>query len=459
MDWNFGCVIFNDDDSLTSGWASIEGDTAFHVQDQTQLSNDVIWWSNASYESFYKAGRRGLISNLRPSNYLEVKPVDILQDWGLDPKNIGAAQFAQLAAALFSRIMRISRGLIKVINPDIHPDEIFIGRRLANDMKDLLPPAEFPDDDAASIAQSYVSFVPFTSTSVPSPAGGKRVVVRRPRIDHAIDILSSPVPNGPFIHKRGSQLPPLKELVNSPLPILAQVSLHKLSAEVSPLYGFGVTTSGAKKSPRSWVSHPELSTLEQFAEMDIRNAFIGSKYSVLSKEMNPLLQSFLTAPEAALSWSLGVVAETLWKAATVANSMPQFRPNNNDVRPQTSWRGIWIKAIDKLITMRYAMELHRAGFSVQMYNAGWISCSVQPSRMEEFTLAAWKSGLVPFLFDVPRPFVVSELARIPWGGDAGSRHWATMVMSKNSKPLWSLDQLPLLSQQEKAALIQSMNKK
>jgi hypothetical protein len=76
--------------------------------------------------------------------------------------------------------------------------------------------------------------------------------------------------------------------------------------------------------------------------------------------------------------------------------------------------------------------------------------------MEEFVLAAWRNGMVLSMNDMPRVFKESELASHPWGGDNGSKFWATLVLGKNSKALWELDEFPLLRQDEKAERLKKL---
>lgn len=455
MEWQFGSVVFDKPDMPTAGWASIEGDQAYRITDQTELGNDIIWWTNFNSDDYQR--RLVLVSQLRKSFYLPVKHNDLLKDWGVDPAKMSPDQIAQITSTLFTRIMRMARGLIKTSPLGITEEEFFMGNRLAHDIKDILPQADYPMDDTASILHSGIGFSHFTTTTIPRPIGSKNIMVRRPRLDHAIDVLSAPVPNGPFMHRKASQLPNARELASTSVPVMAQISIHRADPSISPIYGFGVSAVRSKRSQRSWVAHPELAIMAGFSEMEMRGAMIGTSYGVLSRDMNETIQKFLVAPDAAMSWSAGILAETIWKAATVGRPMPNFQVSGHDTKaPETSWRGAWLKAVDKIVTLRYAMALHRAGFAVQSYGSGWVSCAVVPARMEEFVLAAWRNGMVLSMNDMPRVFKESELASHPWGGDNGSKFWATLVLGKNSKALWELDEFPLLRQDEKAERLKKL---
>lgn len=451
MEWQFGAVIFDKPEAPASGYASIAGEPAERITDQTQLANDVLWWSNATYDAFFRGGQ-AMVGNLRSASYLDVKVAETLKDWGIDPSRVPPDQSARVCSALFERIMRMARGLIKTSSLNLREEDFFQGNKLAHDLKDLLPQAECPVDDTASVLRAGISFTHFSTTTIQRPSGSSPVIVRRPRLDHAIDIVSSPVPNGPFSFRRGADLPSPEKIAAAAVPVMAEVTLHRADPSISAIYGFGVTPTRARKSTRSWIAHPELAIMSGFADLELRGGLIGRSYSVLSETLDPMIHDFLVKPGTCMSWSAGALAETIWKAATTGRGMPGMQVSNA-ARPQTSWRGAWLKATDKVVMLRFAMQLHRAGFAVLSYGSGWVNCAVPASRMEEYVLAAWRFGMVPSLFEVPRVFSEAELNQYPWGGDEGSKFWATMVLGKKSQALWELDRLSLAAPDEQGEIV------
>ncbi len=451
----YGAVIFDDKDSPTSGWMSVEGEAGRRISDQSQLRNDTIFWSNCP--SFFG---KNMLSNIRQENYIQNKLKDIMLEWDCDPEIMAPKEFAEIIATLFSRMMRMAKRLIKASDLGIPEDMFFTKDRLPQDIKTVLPAAEYPPDDSEmnDILKSGISFAYLTFTSINGNKADTLIPVRRPRLDHVVDIMSSPVPNGPFKYFNGRTLPKASEVAMLPKPVMAEIVMRNADSAVSPIYGFGVNANSKSRLVRSWVAQPELAIMTGFADIEIRNAWIGESYSILPQSMTKILQNFLTSKETSLSWSSGMLMDAIWAGAVVGRSSDGFSAIPRERLPQTSWRGAWLRACDKIITLRYAMMMHKAGFAVQSYHNGQVNCRVPQFRLEEFCFAAWKAGMVPQMKHIPRPFKSSELDAHPWGGTPDTKFWATLVMGKNSKALWELDDLPLAKAEDKQAIVSSVMK-
>jgi hypothetical protein len=450
----FGAVIFDDQNMPGNGWVSIEGDTPYRIVDQSQLPTNTIFWSNCSYNAYWYTHRGKLVSHLRCADYLPIKPGAILKTWGADPAMVRPDQYAVIMASVFSRMMKMARGLMRNSELGLRESMFFVSDKLTQDIKTILPQAEFPRDDSEinSILRKGIGFDYFTTTSVLRRKDAQMITVGRPRIDHAIEIMSSPVPNGPFAYHRGKDLPPAGELSAISKPVMAEIIMHRSDPTISSIYGFGITSGRNNKVQRNWVAHPELAIMSGFSDIEIRGAMIGESYGVLSQSITNILRKFFTAKESSLSWSAGAVIDAIWGAAAVGKTFSGAL-GTKEQTPQTSWRGAWLRATDKVVTLRYAMQLHRENFAVLSYSNGQITCAVTPERREEFILTSWRLGLVPPIYELPRQFTDTELATIPWGGDPNSKFWATLMLTKNSKALWELDNLPVASEEEKREIL------
>lgn len=451
----FGAVVFDDENTPSAGWVSVEGEPPTRIIDQSELPTDTLFWSNCAYTAFWITYRGRIVANLRGADYLPINQKVVLKEWGVDPAMVRPDQYAIILSNVFSRIMRMARGLMRGSDLGMRENLFFVNDKLQQDIKVILPQAEFPKDDGqvSSILRNGIGFSYFTTTTIPPRKDGQMMSARRPRLDHAIDILSSPVPNGPFVYKRGSSLPAASELSAAAKPVMAEIIMHRADPTISPIYGFGIGKGKNAKTTRSWVAAPELAIMSGFADVEVRGAMVGESYSLLSQSITPMLRKFLISKETALSWSAGALVDAIWSAAAVGKTYSGALGLSKEQTPQTSWRGAWLRAVDKVITLRYAMQLHRANFSVLSYSNGQVNCSVTPDRREEFIMTAWKLGMVPPIYEIGRQFSDTELNTMPWGGDPNSKFWAALVLQKNSKALWELDMVPLSSEKEKQEIL------
>jgi hypothetical protein len=454
MDYKkFGVIIFDDPKEPTSGWANDGSDKVVRFIDQTELPSDILFLSNCTYDAYFSSGRRYL-SNMRPSTYLDVTFADMLAEWGADVKKASDEWSARLCGAIFRDIMKMARGLLRRTCPDLSPHDYFLTSKLAQDMKVLLPAAEYPKDDTASILRTGIGYSGYTSTSVPIYRDALSIKVRRPRFDHTIDLLSTPIPNGPFSAFKGSSMGTAKDLVMLGRPVMAEVAVSSNDTGMSSIYGFGVVQSRGKRNQRAWVAHPELAAMNRFSHIDVKGVLLGTGYTALSRDLSDSIKMFLTDGGGNMSWSANILAETLWRAASVGYDSSAPLIGSMTVRPQTSWRGAWIKAADKVVTFQSALKLNNAGFRVTSYGSGWISCSVQPERIEEFVIAAFQNGLLPPMRDIERPISDRVLKNLKWGGHDSSYGYAVKILGKKDRDLWLMNRFPLISDtQERAEII------
>ena len=451
QDTLFGAVIFDDPDLAEGGWMSIDGGPAVRIASQTALPTDTIFWSNLTFNAFFEA-RGKIIPNIRGADYLPVKLKDMLKEWSADPAMIRPGDYVVMMSNVFRRVMGMAGGISAELES---PAPLFVNDKLAQDLRVVLPEAEFPrdDDELNSVLRAGVGFSYTSLTTVRSRRDGVTMSVARPRLDHAIDILSSPVPNGPFIYRRGSTVPPARELARSSRPVMAEIRLHGVDPAIGSIYGFGLSPKRGAKVTRTWVAQPELAAMANWADIEVRGAIIGSNYGVLSQSILASLRKFLLSKQSSVSWSAGVLATTIWTAAAAGKPMTS-RVANRDLVPQTSYRGAWLRGVDKVLTFGRAMAMHRAGFAVLSYNGGQVTCSVPPDRRDEFILAAWECGMTPSIFDVPRAFTEAGLASVAWGGDPNSRPMASLILQRKANVMWELDSMPLASEQERAEIVE-----
>lgn len=458
----FGVVMFDDDKEPGVGWACVAGDkNPTRIGGPEDLSTGVIWWSNISYDFFYKRNDIWRKTWLRHDKYLVVSHKNALNEWDYDPKVVGPDYTCLILATLFDRVMRMAYGLIREVDPRITMERAFVGKTLRDDLRIVLPEAEYPKSEAASIMKTGQAWEEFTATSVRTVRGSSLIMLRKPRILYTLEMLQTPVPHGPFEHYSKSQLRNLSPdriayVRDNQQPCMVEVSVERISPEISPVYGFGNATDQSKKVARSWVSHPEFKVLDRIAEIDVRSVWMGREYGSLMSELPDPVREFLADKYNDNSWSAGIVAETIWRAATLAEEKWKSGPLKPDEdRAQTSWQGAWIKGADKNSMFFTALELSKMDYAVTSYGLGWVMCSVPEEAMNALIRDGLSLGLLPNVIDIPESMADPQI-HIQWGGDKRSHSYAHFLVSKKRDLLWNLDRVPMLKEEKRKAFIANL---
>lgn len=467
-DRRFGVVIFDEPDDPGAGWASIADERrpqSTRVAGPNELATDTIWWTNVTYENFFKGNAQTWRNpNLRHDKYLPLGHHDVLKEWGYDPTQVDANFTATFCAQAFDRIMRIAWGMLRDANPKQKLTQAFQGKTMRDDLRSLLPELEYPRLEAAEALKSGQAWEEYTATGARGPKGGKWIVLRRPRLAYALDMLQTPVPRGPYVlKKRGDinklQPNPVEHVRGMPTPAIIEVNVNKIQAEVAPIYGFGAATDRDKRVTRSWVAHPEFQILSRVADVSIRSMWQADKYWPLVPAMPEAARAFLTDRYSDFSWSSGIVAESLWRAACLPEDKSKAGPQREgDPRANTSWQGLWIRAADKSAMFGASMRLTEMGHAVVSYGLGWTRAQVGEEDIPNLIRDGLSMGLVPNLLDIPTGFHDMNKGAVPWGGDKKSLPLATMMASKSNKVLWALDRVPLLpTAEERRARVQQIH--
>ena len=447
----FGVVLFDDEADPRSGWASVNGDDAKRIDGINELPTNTYWWTNMSYEAFFLRTEACRNPWLRHDAYLVVKPKDVLLEWGYDPAEADPVFMASFCARVFSRIMKMTGNLIKECDPKMKMSDMFSKKTLREDIAVILPKAEYPKGEAASFMQSGKAYQELTRTTVWGQKGSRQIMLRRPRISYALEMLTTPIPKGPFQFLSRSQLRKMSSdrnsfIKNSDKPYMVEVSLDSIQSDVAPVYAFGNSLDKDKRIPRSWVAHPEFIIMSSFSEIDVQNAWVGSSYSQLNLELKEPIRKFLSDLYCENSWTAGIVAETLWRASTLSEEKGKMIKGVAEEKAHTSWRGAWIRASDKTSGFLSAMKLTDMGYAPITYGYGWVNCQVTEDQINELIKDGLTMGMLPRLKDVPDN-LFDPKRKVPWGGDRQSQTLAQLTMTKRHQILWNLDSIPLLEKE------------
>ncbi|WP_310622290.1 hypothetical protein [Flexibacterium corallicola] len=452
LDKRFGVVFFDDVDDPNSGWACLGGgpDTKpKRISGPEDLSTSAIWWCNVDLKSGDNRLEFWRLSQLRPNYYLPIKLARLLAEWSIDMQTAPPSAVTQFAAVLFTRIMTLSYRLIQNIDPDRKASDIFVGMRLAEDYVQIMPTPLYPKDEAASIMQAGKAFEHFTATSIPPRKSSRLYTVIKPRIPYALEMLRTPIPHfdKPFefvsrrkLQKFGPNI--ISHLQSLNKPAMAEISVERIDGELAKIFGFAASTSRAKRSQRSWVTTPEFSSLARHAEIEVNSAWIGESYTTYMDHLPHPIKAFLTSPASGVSWSAGIVAETIWRATGLADSTGFGMGSPISENAKTSWQGAWIRGADKISMFETAWKLTQQEHSVISYGSGWLHASVFDEEKTEFQRDALSVGMYPSMLSVePKEFSMDE--KIQWGGAPNAYLLVAIHMACKNKILDQLDMAPL----------------
>jgi hypothetical protein len=276
-----------------------------------------------------------------------------------------------------------------------------------------------------------------------------------------MEMLQTPVPLGPFefvsrknFRSKGGDI--LDFLKTTDTPCMVELDVDGIDADVGPVYGFSNSTNKQTKQSRSWVAHNEFQALSRYANLTIRSFYEGREYGSLVGKLPDAVQEFLTDKALDSSWTAGVIAETIWRAATLKEAAATAgKPTDGEDRAGTSWEGAWIRAQDKVSMFIPAYELHKRNWAISSYGLGWVMVSITEESRSDFIHDALSLGLLPAMSDIPDGMFHPK-SPIQWGGDNRSKVLSNYQATKNVKFLWNLDKLPTIPPSKRREFINEL---
>jgi len=381
----FGVVLF--DDILlqkksknrriapSDGWASIEGGEAFRIKSITELASNVRWLTNMAFEDFY-SNQAGRHPNFYPAVFLRTALNAIADEIGAGVELVSAGQSASLLSLVFSRVMKLA------VSVGAKPDDCGLKSLQEILAARYLNRYKIPEQLNEALRHAYQVQ---TSCLRKPERQWLSATLRRPRYQHALSVLSTPVPsefeweylNNARLPKNGVDA--IDWCVCNPLPVLANVVVKPNRGDFSSLISYG---SGAYVE-RSWVSQIELMLLSQFCQIEVIGAFVCNAGFEEQKEIAqfPSLGDFSHA-----SYSLGVLSENLWV------SMASPRTNSLSMKFYPP-RAIWYRSMDRISMFMCAARLHKDGFGVVGYGVGSVWLNYPSGAIRDLADCAVEIGL------------------------------------------------------------------
>lgn len=385
---HYGVVLFNDvilkkgrdrKRLPTEGWASIGGDPARRIGSITELESNVKWLTNLDFEDFY-ANRLGKNPNLFYSAFLRTDVKSVAADIGASADQLSADKAVCALSLVFKRVMDLATKHLQ-INLDVQNASTlhdFIAARTINKY-------EIPDEINTALKHAYQA----STQCVSRPnVGWKYAMLRKPRYQHAIDVLSTPVPSEfRWVYVNSDKMPVSGQkridwCIANELPVLANVKVTpRRGGDLNVIISYN---SGAMVE-RAWLSQPELLWVSLFCDVEVIGAFVCEAGWEHQKEIDtyPSLGEFSYG-----SYSLGILCENLW----VSLASPRTKVARKFYPP----RAVWYRAADRIEIFKSAAKLHRLGFQVSGYGYGSVWLNYPPGATKDLIDVATETGL-----DVP----------------------------------------------------------
>lgn len=386
---DFGVVLFSDvllnkgrnrKRLPTDGWASINGGPSRRIASITELESNVKWLTNLGFEDFYE-NQLGRNPNLFPSDFLRTDIKSVAADIGASADQLSADKASAVLSTVFKRVMDIAIDRLQINlnvrtpNKTLHD---YIAARTVNKY-------ELPDEINTALKHAYQAS---TQCVTRANVGWKYAMLRKPRYQHAIDVLSTPVPSEyRWVYVNDDKMPVsgakrIDWCVANELPVLANVKVtpHR-RGDLNVIISYN---SGASVE-RAWLSQPELLWVSLFCDVEVVGAFVCEAGFEHQKEIDtfPSLGDFSYG-----SYSLGLLCENLW----VSLASPRTKVTRKFYPP----RAVWYRSADRVEVFKAASRLHRTGFQVSGYGYGSVWLNYPPGATKDLIDVATEIGL-----DVP----------------------------------------------------------
>lgn len=360
--------------SLDNGWASVGGCAARRVQSIHDLPTDVLWLTNLSYTNFFRAGL-SRHPNFRAENWLRTTFQQLVAELGVDPTSTPIHTTAEVVSAIAHRVLRVAAEQYSVApsSPTLNVDfAAAIGAprsSLPSNIAECFRPiAEHP----------FVKVIATTNYSAVSPT----VTLRRNRLVHARQVLSTPVPvDTSWEFER--TVPPDKNdrwLEDIKTPFLARCTVSNVKPMIAEILSWG---SGSR-NVRDWLTDIEWRIVRQYGDVTVDAALVCKEPSITLAQCQRLPNS----AHAAMSFSSGLIAEQIWTAMTLKQSV-----RGDDHRYTAA--AAWLRSADRMIMFDYAQKLYARGINVMSYGAGNVVARYPEGGLRRVLDISTDVGLMP----------------------------------------------------------------
>jgi hypothetical protein len=359
---------------LNSAWASISGEQAQRVRSIHNLPSDVLWFTNLTYNNFYRAGLQRH-PNFRNEGWLRTLFNQLVAELGVDLNSVSPDITVSTIAAIAQRTVSVAKSRYEV-----HPKS----KRLNEDFAIAMsaPRSALPDkfynyfDTVADHPSVSVIYTTNYGAGLPT------VTVRRNRLHHAREVLATPVPTDTGWEMEKAVAPDHNDkwLENINTPFLVKCTVSNVNPMIAEVLSWG---SGSR-DVREWLTDIEWRVVRQYADVSVSAALICNNPAA------PLPQAKLLpeGPLDKLSFTYGLIAEQIWTAMT---NKQHYKGGMNRYTAAAAW----LRAADRMAMFDYAQKLYRSGLNVMSYGVGNVVLRYPENELRHTLDIATDIGLMP----------------------------------------------------------------
>lgn len=407
-----GALRFDSVQQIESGWASIQGEEPFRFDHINDLESRCFFVSNIGFD---EANKTGMVSNakIRNTDYLNVNfssvkerepkqspviegsisslsrvPNDLIGQLGIGDNDW--QEQVQAMASITDKVYRESKEAFDLDYPPF--------KKLASGIREKLMGYDtvIKDDklfDALSGATVHYSLVQRSIDAI-QPETDFGINVSLPKVEHAFNILSKPLPNfntkWKMITKRvraDKSVEFVRSLESHGIYLL-RVNIKSMSGEYGHIINFGTS-----KEQRTWITGSDAQFLAQFAEFEIYQGFEAESV-IDGHEVYKAIQENYTPEHHDLSHSAGLFMQNVWTAL----SMP-YRPPSNIIKTFEAYNPFtpFIKSYDRLALIEAAKKLDEKNIIVSSYAKSELKIVLKDTQITPDIFHDFKeANVIPF---------------------------------------------------------------
>lgn len=352
-----GVVYFDNPDTLSGGWCSVDGEKATRFDSVSTLNPQVMWFTNASFTSF-QSHRLSCSSHIRGENFFKLSLSAIASE-----VDINAGESIPVVVETISGILSRVIELTTTCFPGIT-----FGFSLSDSIYNYLNLRDQQNDPAAQYQPQFQSAYQDNSVvqcSQWSP-GDEQVRLIPNRVSYAEMLLSYPVPTGSL--RECNQPMQVEEFLSLDHPAIAQCEISMASAINPQLMAFDSYQSGTAVI-REWASQPEIHFLHAGgAKIKIHRTIQSSGSDV----MRVLPAELTSSVFARSSYSAGLLAENIVNALMSKRSM-RSASKQSRTKYFFSRRAAHLNSVDRMLSFSISNQLQECGFRVTRYGFGGVT--------------------------------------------------------------------------------------
>lgn len=396
----YGAIVFDDPTIHDGGWLCLEDGEPYRIRGTIDVADDKILLTNVDPVVIRTDG---LSARFRGADWGPIRlgeprtpdswalKVSVLSEMGW--AELPAQQRATRLAVLMGRWMHLARTLHPAVGA-AHKFGLAHTLR-ATRQKDVIGKMPAAVMRAVEMAYTY-------GCAAERPPGAERFrrvgTIVPPRYDHAMALLSGPVPENGCAWKRLAkrEIPQdnaeIAEWVESRGPLLVQMVVDRVTHPVAHQLLNPAGEATPELGRRLWRTGEEAIAFSTMGEVRINDAYEADAAVVPADEVSPLLRDLDPALVRACP-SVSLFMTALHKSFMISDV--HFADKKLGFRKSPA--EVFLRARDMLLCAQHAIALHQAGFGVVWYGSSAISVSV-PDDLDEAKATLFEAAAKTSLF-------------------------------------------------------------